>query len=176
MHQPTDLEALTARLRALEDERDILRALERYGHSIDYGLEQEWVDCFTEDGVYDFPGMTEPLVVLPAAELDAKGMRFRGHPALAAFVATHSRPPEARHKHVVADQVVTLGDDPDTARATSYFMRLDDVDGERLITAFGRYIDRLRRCGDGRWRFTERIVELESNAIASAESLDPPDH
>ncbi|MCU1457885.1 MAG: hypothetical protein JWL73_1977, partial [Actinomycetia bacterium] len=39
-----DLEARVARLEA---ERDILDLLSRYGHAIDYGLEHEWVDCFS---------------------------------------------------------------------------------------------------------------------------------
>ena len=51
--QQIDVEELVRRLAALEAERAILRTLYRYGHSIDYGLEQEWVDCFTEDGVFD---------------------------------------------------------------------------------------------------------------------------
>ena len=48
-----DVQESVRRLAALEAERAILRTLYRYGHSIDYGLEQEWVDCFTEDGVFD---------------------------------------------------------------------------------------------------------------------------
>jgi hypothetical protein len=51
--QQVDVQELVRRLEALETERAILRTLYRYGHSIDYGLEQEWVDCFTEDGVFD---------------------------------------------------------------------------------------------------------------------------
>jgi hypothetical protein len=51
--QQVDVQELVKRLAALEEERAILRTLYRYGHSIDYGLELEWVDCFTEDGVFD---------------------------------------------------------------------------------------------------------------------------
>src|SRR5262249_35391909 len=41
------------RLDALEAERAILDTLYRYGHTIDYGDEAGWVDCFTTDAVYD---------------------------------------------------------------------------------------------------------------------------
>jgi 3-phenylpropionate/cinnamic acid dioxygenase small subunit len=44
---------LEARIALLEDEQAILKNLYRYGHSIDYGDEEAWVDCFTEDGVFD---------------------------------------------------------------------------------------------------------------------------
>jgi len=43
-----DVQELVRRLAALEAERAILRSLYRYGHSIDYGLEREWVDCFLQ--------------------------------------------------------------------------------------------------------------------------------
>lgn len=164
-----DAASLAARLRRLEDERDIRLALDRYGHSIDYGLESAWVDCFTADGVYDLrlripvPGLQNTF---PFAEVDAGGLRFTGARALASFVAVHSRPPGAYHKHIVVDQVIDLDADPDRARATSYFLRVDDLAGRREIVAFGRYMDRLARGADGRWRFAERIVDLESSAIA----------
>ena len=41
---------LATRLKLLEDERAILRTLYRYGHGVDAGEEEAWVDCFTEDG------------------------------------------------------------------------------------------------------------------------------
>ena len=52
--QQVDVQELLRRLAALEAERAILRTLYRYGHSIDYGLEQEWVDCFIEVST-DYP-------------------------------------------------------------------------------------------------------------------------
>lgn len=164
-----DIGLLAARLRKLEDERDIRLALDRYGHSIDYGLESEWVDCFTPDGVYDLrlrvmsPGLDK---IFPFARVDAGGIRFSGSKALASFVAVHSRPPAAYHKHIVVDQIVTRFGEEDKARATSYFLRVDDLAGRREIVAFGRYVDLLVRCPDGRWRFSERVVELESSSIA----------
>jgi SnoaL-like domain len=163
-----ELDALIERVRALEADRDVRIALDRYGHSIDYGLESEWVDCFTPDGVYDLrlrnrvEGLSK---IFPFADVYPGGLRFIGNRALASFVAVHSRPPAAHHKHIVVDQVITLGGDGLTAGATSYFVRVDDIAGRREIVAFGRYVDRLMRCPDHRWRFVERVVELESSEI-----------
>src|SRR5260221_9684548 len=33
-------------------EREIMRTQHRYSHAVDYNVEDEWVDCFTEDGTY----------------------------------------------------------------------------------------------------------------------------
>src|SRR5581483_2478195 len=41
--------SIEARVRRLEDERDIVRTLYRYAQGLDYGPEQDFVDVFTED-------------------------------------------------------------------------------------------------------------------------------
>src|SRR4030042_4362937 len=46
------VKALERRLTALEDEIAIISTLSTYGHTIDYGLEDQWLDCSTEDAVY----------------------------------------------------------------------------------------------------------------------------
>jgi hypothetical protein len=176
MTLPADFETLRARLAALEDERDIHRAIERYGHSIDYGLEADWVDGFTEQGVYEIRMASPPAeaaTVFPFAQVSATGVRCAGRQALAQFIALHSRAPDAWHKHIAVDQVITATPGADEARAVSYFLRVDDLAGRREIVGFGRYVDRLVRCRDGRWRFEERIVELESNALQPAHEYKP---
>ncbi len=40
-------------LRALLDERAVLRTLHEYAHAMDGGDEAAWVDCFTADAVFD---------------------------------------------------------------------------------------------------------------------------
>jgi hypothetical protein len=34
--------------------------------------------------------------------------------------------------------------------------------GEPILRVFGRYHDKLARADDGRWRFRERIAEIDS--------------
>jgi hypothetical protein len=169
------LAALTARVGELEDEREIRLALERYGHAIDYGLEDQWVDCFTADGVDDHRMANMPnewKSLFPFAEFDSGGMRLIGRDALAAFIAMHTRPPDSLHKHLVIDALVTRGDDPDKAEATSYFLRVDEQGPDRIISAFGRYIDQLERGEDGRWRFSYRRIELESLLPTASQGPD----
>lgn len=139
---------LDRRLTLLEDERAILALLARYGHSIDYGLEADWVDCFTADGVFD------------VRRVDPAGERHVGREALAAFVADHTRAPAHLHKHVVVDPIVVV--DGDEATAQSYFLRVDELRGAPVIRSFGRYHDRLARGGDGRWRIRERVADVEA--------------
>jgi hypothetical protein len=44
---------LAVRVTRLENERAIVETLNLYAQSIDYGVYDEWVDCFVADGVLD---------------------------------------------------------------------------------------------------------------------------
>jgi hypothetical protein len=155
------MEDLAARLAALEAERAVLANLYQYGHSIDYGLRDRWLDCFTEDAVYD-------LRYRAGLELRSRrggtptdhGVVYRGQVELAVFIAGHTHAPDRWHKHMLMEPVVTLTDG--RARCRSYFARLDERPDGPYIRAFGRYLDQLVECPDGRWRFEERIAQIES--------------
>ena len=150
------------RLQTLEAERDVLTTLYRYGHALDYGAEADWVDCFATAAHYEIrecgTGATDSV------------RSYDGPEELAAFAASHTRAPERFHKHLVVDPVIAV--DGDRATAVSYFIRLDDVDGEPVVYAFGRYRDELVRCADGRWRFAVRIAEVESRRARRAPRRD----
>jgi hypothetical protein len=152
---------IEARLKELEAERAVLSTLYRYGHAIDYGLEGEWVDCFTEEGEYDLRYRTG-LLHRPAdgGVATENGVIYRGRDQIAAFVAGHSRAPDKWHKHLLVEPAISLS--PRSATCTSYFVRVDERDGQSVIVAFGRYLDRLVPCADGRWRFEQRIAEIET--------------
>ncbi|MET0370416.1 MAG: nuclear transport factor 2 family protein [Sphingobium sp.] len=147
--------ALETRLSRLEAERDILATFARYGHSIDYGREADWVDCFAPDAVYD--------VILPGEAPDAPpGIRSVGTAELAQFAAAHSRAPDRWHKHLVVNPVFAFDADLAGADVESYFLRVDAMPPHRVIYAQGRYKDRMRLCPDGRWRFARRRCEVEA--------------
>jgi hypothetical protein len=148
----TGLDEVIARLQALEAERGVLATLHRYGHALDYGAEADWVDCFAAGAHYEIRELREGTV--------DRVRTYDGQDELAVFAAGHTRAPERFHKHVVVDPVIAV--DGDRATAVSYFMRLDHVDGERVVYAFGRYRDELMRGEDGQWRFALRIAEVES--------------
>jgi SnoaL-like domain len=164
----TDLDGLARRLSVLEDERGVLATLHRYGHALDYGAEANWVDCFTADAHYEVrgPGTGTGTGTGTAGSVRA----YDGRDELAAFAARHTRAPEHFHKHVVVDPIVSV--DGDRATAVSYFLRLDEADGERVVYAFGRYRDELVRGEDGRWRFAVRVAEVESRRARPAPRRD----
>lgn len=146
----SDLRELQARLTVLEEERSIQRRLYAYGHAIDYGDEDEWVDCFTEDGVFDVRGRLPGHTALVVS----------GREALREFAAGHTRPPERYHKHLVIQPVIAL--EGDRATCTSYFLVVMEHEGRPVLRVFGRYRDRLVKEEGGRWRFEERVAEIES--------------
>ena len=155
---PAEVAADVALLMA---ERAVIGTLYRYGHSIDYGLEQDWLDCFAPDGAFDV-----------RYRVGAKASRrFEGRAALAGFIAAHSRAPGHWHKHLLFEPVVEV--DGDRARVRSYFARLDaSDDGTPFVRAFGRYLDQLAKGPDGAWRFLERVAEVEAVAAAMPPTTD----
>src|ERR1700742_943786 len=141
---------LLARVEALEAERDILDTMYRYAHTIDVGDSDGCADCFTEDGVFNVTTRLdgyEPYVVSGRAQLRD-------------FVEHHTRPPALWHKHMIVEPRITI--DGDTATGETYFLVLMDHEDEPIVRVFGRYLDKLRRESDGRWRFAERQPYLES--------------
>ena len=136
--------SMEARLQQLEDEQDILRTLYAYGHSLDYGVEADWLNCWTEDAVLKWPNR-DPL---------------KGHDALRTAFRNHTHAPQAYHKHVIVEPRIRI--DGDRATVECMFARLDRYTSGPGLRSFGRYRDVLVRCKDGRWRFSERLVEKEA--------------
>jgi hypothetical protein len=145
-------DALSERLQVLEDERAILQTLYQYGHSMDYGPDAEFVDCFTGDGVWDVRMRNTP----------SASFTCRGHVEIEASLAaqTSVRAPALYAKHLLIEPRIAL--DGDAATVESYFLRVEPRDaGPTQIVASGRYLDRLVRCDDRRWRITERVAEID---------------
>lgn len=147
---------LARRVARLEDEREVLATLYRYGHTIDARQDDSWLELFTADGVYDI--RYEPSA---QSSTDRPHRRHVGAAELAEFITTHSRAYAHHHKHLLIEPLIEI--DGTDAAVTSYFLRIDGIGGERVIYAFGRYVDRLTKGGDGRWRFASRIVRVESS-------------
>jgi hypothetical protein len=147
-----DTEALLARLQVLEDERAILRTLYQYGHSMDYGPDADFVDCFTPDGVWDVRMRRTPEGAFTCA----------GHDEIAASLEmqTSVRAPALYAKHLLVEPRIAVNGDE--AAVDSYFVRIEPRDdGPTQIVASGRYVDQLIRGDDGRWRFTHRVAEID---------------
>ena len=160
-----DLAELERRVALLEDERGVLRRLHAYGHAIDYGDEAAWVDCFTDDGVFD----------IRSSMPDRPRQVVSGRAELQAFSSRHTRAPELWHKHMLVEPAITI--DGDTARSDAYFAVLMEHEERPLLRVFGRYRDRLVRDPDGEWRFRERIAEIESMRAGLPPFIDGrPEH
>lgn len=151
MSEGLPFEELMRRLRLLEDERAIQRTLYTYGHSMDYGPDEDFVGCFTDDGIWDV-----------RMRLSGGGFVCRGREEIRASLAgqTEMRAPALFAKHVVVDPVIEISGDE--AKVQSYFLRVEPAaGGGSRIVASGRYVDSLLKGPDGVWRFAERIAEID---------------
>ncbi len=146
-----------------EDERAIRHTLDLYAHAMDYGEEEVWRDCFTDDALF---------LVNDAQKGYEEIYRVQGRERLAAYIAAYPRPPAVFAKHLCTQVLVRV--EGKSATAESFWVAINSEGGsgggsegaescgKPNIMAFGRYKDRLVACPDGRWRFTERICETES--------------
>ncbi|NGP07379.1 nuclear transport factor 2 family protein [Rhodococcus sp. 14C212] len=150
---------LEQRILLLEDQGAIVRTLTRYAQCLDYGDEDGFINCFTADAEYEIRSAQTPQ--RSGGQRTESGMCYSGREALRAFIQQHTRAPMVFHKHVAMNPLVEL--EGDHASSVSYILRLDvDLSGTIYVRAFGRYLDRLRRCEDGEWRIECRIAEPEA--------------
>lgn len=144
----SDIEALKARLQALEDRNAIIDTLNQYGQALDYGDFDRLVDVFTRDAVRE------------TKRLDGSINRWEGEAGTIDFAKRHSHAPELYHKHLAFNPRIEI--DGDTAEVVSYMFRFDPRDGEpSFIWGMGRYLDKMRRESDGKWRIAHRVSEIE---------------
>lgn len=162
------LDDVLRRLDALEAEREIVRTIYQFGHTIDYGLEAEWLDCFLPEGELDVIYGDRPPNRIALGTRHSRGVLHRGTKQLAAWIAGHTRPPVRIHKHLYVEPRISL--DGDSATSITYMTRVDVIGGRPEVYAFGRYHDEWRRCEDGRWRLKRRKIEIEGQL----EGAPPP--
>ena len=145
------MDDLREQLTMLLDERAIAATLYRYGDALDHGDKEEFLGCFTPDAEYVVSMRLDP----------AKGFTFVGHDELTGYFDAHTHAPAAFHKHVTVNPLITVAGG--VADAQSYFLRVDSLEeGPAVVVASGRYIDRLERGSDGRWRIRSRRCEVEN--------------
>jgi hypothetical protein len=157
---------LEKRVKALEDERAIQDTINAYGHCIDYGLKEEWLDLFTDDATYQLTmlGKTTPMLMnIPQPEEGVKGKEL-----LRKYISVHTYAPKMWHKHLGMNSKINLESDK-TASADTYFVRMDKTgEGRAYPLLFGRYIDKFEKCSDGKWRIKVRRIEMESTPMPPA--------
>lgn len=126
----------------MNDHEQIRRLLAGYCHACDDGDFDRFTDLFTEDATFTVMGNTH-----------------RGRVAIRAFMEA-AQPPERRGKHIISEPAIELDGDGASARCrTDYAFVARGSDGQSLtVISAGRYVDRLQRGSDRRWRLAERRI------------------
>jgi 3-phenylpropionate/cinnamic acid dioxygenase small subunit len=129
----------------LEDREQIRELYARYAFTIDYGPHEEWVRCFTPDGVFDSPRLG----------------RHEGHDGLTKFTATYAASHgDAQVRHMMTN--VTFRIEGDMAKGGCYLTYYHCKNGKATLQAIGRYQDELRKI-DGEWLFQYRRVFIDGH-------------
>jgi hypothetical protein len=148
------MDRMEQRLRALEDEREVVRIVFRAAHELDYGNDAAvFADLFTETG--GFHASSKGPMAGPASS------GHFGHDALQQFFLHHQDRGTPGHftKHLLTNPNVVV--DGDRATVDSYLVVLHENEDGPWLFAMGRHRDVLLRCPDGRWRFQDRHFERE---------------
>ncbi len=147
----TDVDDLAARLRRLEDERDIERLIASYGPAVDAGDADAAAGLWASDGAYDVDGWL-----------------MEGREAVHAMVSSqaHQKLVTKGCCHFLGPCVVTVTGDSAVAVCESLVL-VRDGDGYRVWRCTANHFA-LRRI-DGRWRIgarTSRVLDGNPDARA----------
>jgi len=141
----TDLDELVARVRRLEDERDIARLIASYGPAVDAGDADAAARLWAVDGVYD-----------------VDGWRMESRADVHAMISSdaHKKLVAKGCCHFLGPCVVTVDGDSAVAVCESLVLVRDgpDVDGYRVWRATAHHFA-LRRI-DGRWQIATRTSRV----------------
>ncbi|MCS6924338.1 MAG: nuclear transport factor 2 family protein [Candidatus Binatia bacterium] len=127
-----------------EEKFAIQELIARYNHAIDFGNYEAWVECFTEDGVFE-----------------GSAGRFAGRAELQKFTEQFNtmRTNLPNVRHCVMNTVTEV--EGDTAVSSSYLQLVTTGKEGTKIVFTGRYDDKLVKV-DGKWRFKERKVTRDT--------------
>jgi hypothetical protein len=127
---------------SLECREEVRMLHARYCLTIDTCRYDEWIDCFTEDGIFESPRFG----------------RHSGRDGLRRFTALYKESlGGAKVLHVVANPAFDL--DGDSGGGTSYLLYYHCKDGKVQQCTVGYYTDKLRKTPAG-WRFQSRQVTI----------------
>ncbi len=128
----------------IEDREEIRELYVRYALTIDEDRREDWVACFTDDGVFESPRLG----------------RYAGREALLKFTRVYKESQAgARVRHIVSN--ISLQLDGDRATGTCYLIYYHTKDRKTELAAVGGYRDKLRKVG-GRWLFESRTVFIDT--------------
>ena len=140
-------------IRILLAEREIAQVMNIYCQTMDAGEQQRWLDCFTDDAVYE--------VLLPNG---STFVDLKGRADFERFIAGYPILPG--HRHIYVTPVYAVDPDAGTADVSSYWMVIAGSAAGTKIASMGRVQDRFVKSQDGRWRMQARRVQTEGIAPA----------
>jgi len=151
------IEELDARLRAAEDQLEILRLLNAYGPLVDSGAATEAARLWADGGSYDFTGAAGDAIRAEAPLGLVALYESRAHTELIAAGAAH----------LTATPAITVHSD--TAEAVGYSFVVCRVGSQWQVRRAAVNHWALARTGSG-WRITRRVNRIldgspESHAI-----------
>ena len=128
------------------DDREQIRELySRYAFTIDHGPYEDWVKCFTTDGVFESPRLG----------------RHEGQDALRKFTVMYKNSTGDAHvRHMMTN--VTFRVEGDRAMGGCYLTYYHVKSGKATLEALGRYQDELRKV-NGEWLFQYRRVYIDGH-------------
>jgi uncharacterized protein (TIGR02246 family) len=126
-----------------EDREEIRDLYARYAHTIDNGRFDEWIECFTEDGVFESPRFG----------------RHAGRDGLRRFAAIYKESlGGAKPFHQMTNVLFAVHGE--RATGCCYLTYYHCKDGHAALSAAGHYTDSLRKV-NGAWRFESRKVTID---------------
>lgn len=129
----------------MEDREQIRELYARYAFTIDHGPHDDWVRCFTDDGVFESPRLG----------------RHAGHDGLRKFTQMYKNSAgDAQVRHMMTNVIFTI--DGDTAMGGCYLEYFHCKNGKATLEAIGRYQDELRKI-NGQWLFQYRRVYIDGH-------------
>jgi 3-phenylpropionate/cinnamic acid dioxygenase small subunit len=126
-----------------EDREQIRELYARYALYIDGGKFEDWVSCFTEDGIFESRSLG----------------KHTGHAALRKFCASYKESwGGAQVRHMMVNVSFDVHDDH--AHGTCNLIYFHIKAGKTELTAVGGYRDELRKV-NGNWQFAHRQVFVD---------------
>jgi len=148
------METLEVRVRRLEDQRAIQDVIYNFSWGTDRNRRETFLDVFTDDALLHFkPGPGVPQGSLPPEPII-------GREQLIAFYERRQRGQDPWPKHVNVNAIIKVDGDEATAESAIIFF-LERAGVAELVST-GRYLDKFRRCADGKWRIYERIGHVDT--------------
>jgi uncharacterized protein (TIGR02246 family) len=152
------VEALAARVRALEDQAEITQLVAQYGPAADSGAADAAAELWTQDGTFDVVGH----FTLCGREAIADMLRGPGHQGLIADGAAHV---------LTVPHIVVSGDEA-TGRSYALNIRWDAAADQFRVGRVSANTWRWIRTDQG-WQVTERVNASLDGSAEHRHLLDP---